>query len=174
MVRKTERKAPEQAEESAFVNYAALAEWRYRMRKFVAFSEEAARAAGLQPQHHQVLLAIKGLPPSLTPTIRVLAERLTVQPHSMVELLDRLEEKRLVRREQRPEDGREVRAVLTPKAERLLEQLSIMHSRQLQIMGPALIEALLQLVQPLPTSSKDSSAPELDSARPGAGSLRRR
>jgi DNA-binding MarR family transcriptional regulator len=138
----------ETAEQPVFVNYQALAEWRYRIRKFLAFSEEAARAVGLAPQHHQVLLAIKGLPSAMAPTIRVLAERMTVQPHSMVELLDRLEAKGLVRRLQKKEDGREVRAAITAKGERLLEQLSVEHSRELQSAGPALVQALLDVIEP--------------------------
>jgi DNA-binding MarR family transcriptional regulator len=124
------------------VDYRALAELRYQIRKFLAFSEGAARAVGLVPQHHQMLLAIKGLPRQLAPTVRVLAERLALRPNSTVELIDRLVEKGLLRRGQEPEDGRRVRVNLTAKAERLLEQLSAMHTRQLEVVGPVLAEAL--------------------------------
>lgn len=140
----------ERGAQPVFVDYHTLAECRYRIRKFLASSDRAAREVGLAPQHHQTLLAIKGLPKGVAPTIRVLAERLSVQPHSMVELLDRLEEKALIRREQRAEDGREVRAVITPSAERMLERLSVAHTRQLESIGPALVEALQVLTRARP------------------------
>src|SRR5664280_1936379 len=62
--------------------YRALAELRYVVRRFLSFSAEAARAANVEPQQHQLLLAIKGLPPELRPTIGVAAERLQLQHHS--------------------------------------------------------------------------------------------
>jgi DNA-binding MarR family transcriptional regulator len=125
--------------EVVFGGYRTLAEWRYQIRRFLAFSEQAARAAGLPPQHHQALLAIKGLPASLAPTIRVLAERMLLKPNSMVELVDRLAAKGLVKR---AHPGRDVTVLLTAKAERILEKLSRAHWRQLQIVGPQLIAEL--------------------------------
>jgi DNA-binding MarR family transcriptional regulator len=126
-------------EQVIFDGYRTLSEWRYQIRKFLAFSERAARAAGLPPQHHQVLLAIKGLPEGKSPTIRVLAERMLLKANSMVELVDRLAAKGLVKRARA---GRDVIVVLTAKSERLLEQLSRAHWRQLQTVGPTLISAL--------------------------------
>ena len=73
------------------IDFQALAEFRYQIRRFLYFSEEAARRAGIEPQQHQLLLAIKGLPTALRPTIRTLAERMQLQHHSAVELIDRLE-----------------------------------------------------------------------------------
>jgi len=52
-------------------DYSALAEFRFQIRRFLHFSEEAARANGINPQHHQLLLAIKGLPENVQPTVRV-------------------------------------------------------------------------------------------------------
>jgi DNA-binding MarR family transcriptional regulator len=130
---------PEPADETVFDGYRTLSEWRYQIRKFLAFSERAARTAGLPPQHHQVLLAVKGLPDGRTPTIRTLAERMLLKPNSMVELVDRLVAKGLAKRAR---DGRDVIVVLTPKAERILERLSRAHWRQLQTVGPAMIAAL--------------------------------
>jgi DNA-binding MarR family transcriptional regulator len=144
------RTEPDGAPDGVVVDYRALAEWRYRIRKFLAFSETAARSVGLAPQQHQLLLAIKGLPPDLAPTIQVLSERLSLQPHSLGELIDRLVEKGLLRRNQLPEDGRNVRVILRPKAERLLEKLSIVHMRQLEHIGPDLIAALSVFVKAAP------------------------
>ena len=67
--------------------YEALGEFRYQIRRFLHFSEEAARAAGVEPQQHQLLLAAKALERAGTPTIKTLAVRLQIQHHSMVELV---------------------------------------------------------------------------------------
>ena len=133
--------------------YRALAEWRYRIRKFLAFSESMARSVGLAPQHHQALLAIEGLPADEVPSLRVVAERLAIQPHSMVELVDRLVAKGLVRRAHGAPNPRVVTLTLTAKAKRMLERLSDAHWQQLQTDGPALIESLGAIVRGVPATS---------------------
>src|SRR5205823_4503579 len=60
-------------------NFRAMAEFRYQIRRFLRFSETAARQAGIEPQQHQLLMAVKGLPEGLKPTISVLAERMQLQ-----------------------------------------------------------------------------------------------
>src|SRR5262245_39450189 len=89
-------------------DYEALAEVRYQIRRFLNFSEAAARAAGIEPQQHQLLLAIKGLPAGMAPTIRACAERLQIQHHSAVELVNRTEQQGLVLRQPSAEDRRAV------------------------------------------------------------------
>ncbi len=79
-------------EDISMTDYYALAEIRYQIRRFLHFSEEAAREAGLVPQQHQLLLALKGLPAGRKATISELAERLQLRHHSTVELIDRLVE----------------------------------------------------------------------------------
>jgi len=71
-------------------DYEALAELRYQIRRFLHFSEQASRTAGLEPRQHQLLLALKGLPKDTRPRIGELAERLQIQHHSTVELVNRL------------------------------------------------------------------------------------
>jgi len=71
-------------------DYQALAEFRYQLRCFLAFSEQAARAMGLEPQQHKLLLALKGLSGLRKVTIGDLAERLKIQHHSAVELVNRM------------------------------------------------------------------------------------
>src|SRR5215472_13220733 len=66
--------------------YRQLAEFRYRIRQFLHFSEEAARACRIEPQQHQLLLAIKGLPKGTRPTVTRLSNRLCLRHHSTVEL----------------------------------------------------------------------------------------
>src|SRR5689334_2883021 len=88
--------------------YRALAEFRYRVRCFLRFSEAAARSAGLAPQQHQLLLAVRGTRGNDAPTIGALAERLQLRHHSTVELVDRMEARGLVRRARRGGDRRQV------------------------------------------------------------------
>src|SRR5581483_1222228 len=97
-------------------DYATLAEFRYLLRQFGAFSEGAARDAGLTAQQHQALLAIKGFPGREAVTIGELAERLNLKHHSVVGLVDRLAGRSLIHREPDKTDRRKVMIVLTPKA----------------------------------------------------------
>ena len=130
------------------VDYQALAELRYQLRVFVSFSEQAARERGIEPQQHQLLLAIKGLPTGLRPTVRVLAERLRLRHHSVVELIDRLARAELAARAPSPTDGREILVRVTPAGERLLRKLSVAHQAELQTTGPRLLQALQAVIQP--------------------------
>lgn len=128
-------------------DYQSLAEFRHQIRRFLHFSEHVARNAGLEPRQHQLLLAIKGLPPNVRPRIAELAERLQIQHHSAVELVNRLEMGGLVRRERGKEDRREVLLQLTPRGERLLRDLSLYHRTELRSQGPALLDALERVMQ---------------------------
>jgi len=122
--------------------FRALADLRYEIRRFLNFSEQVAREAGVEPQQHQALLAIRALPKPDAATIGALAERLQVQHHSAVELTDRLEKRRLIRRSRNKADRREVLLGLTRRGERLLERLSAAHRRELRVAGPKLMRAL--------------------------------
>lgn len=134
------------------LDYRALAEFRYQIRRFVHFSEQAARAAGIEPQQHQLLLAIKGLPEELRPTIRTLADRMQLQHHSAVELIDRLEKAGMVSRTRSEVDRREVLIELSAKGERLLRELSLHHQEELRDSGPALAQTLRRLIARSPNS----------------------
>jgi len=123
-------------------DYEALAELRYQIRRFVHFSEQAARAAGLEPQQHQLMLALKGLPKDTRPLVGELAERLQLRHHSTVELINRLAARGFVRRQRAEDDRREVLIALTPKGEKILRELSLHHKAELRTQGPALIAAL--------------------------------
>ena len=128
------------------IDYQALAGFRYEIRLFLNFSELAARAAGIEPQQHQALLALKGLPPALAATVGALAERLQIRHHSAVELSRRLEAKGLLERTRSRSDAREVLLRLTRRGERLLERLSLSHRDELRTAGPRLIDALRSVV----------------------------
>jgi DNA-binding MarR family transcriptional regulator len=128
-------------------DYEALAELRYQIRRFLAFSEQAARAAGLEPRQHQLLLGLKGLPAKARPTIGELAERLQIQHHSAVELVNRLSAAGYIRRARAGEDRREVLLSLTPRGEKVLHKLSLHHRAELRSAGPALVKALRRAMQ---------------------------
>jgi DNA-binding MarR family transcriptional regulator len=123
--------------------YEALAALRYRLRQFLRFSEEAAHGLGFTPQQHQALLAIKGLPRADRMTIGELAERLQIRHHSAVGLANRLTANGLVKRTINPADRRQVNLTLTPRGEKVLENLSATHRAQLRQIGPE-IEKLLK------------------------------
>ena len=133
---------------AAEVDFHALAELRYRIRLFVSFSERAARELGVEPKQHQLMLAIKGLPAASRPTLRVLAERVQLRHHSVVELVDRLEQRGFAERVQSPIDRREALVQLTARGERLLKKLSVAHQAELQTVGPELLRALQAVIQP--------------------------
>jgi len=126
-------------------DYQSLAEFRYQIRRFLRFSEEAARHAGIEPQHHQLLLAIKGKPPGEEPRIAYLAERLQIQHHSAVELVDRLVKNGLITRTRSSRDRREVLVKLTPRGERVLAELTLHTSAELRSAAPALVAILRKL-----------------------------
>ena len=127
-------------------DFESLAEFRQLIRRFLHFSEQAARNAGLEPKQHQLLLALKGLPDNVRPRIAELAERLHIQHHSAVELVTRLESAGFVRRQRASEDRREVLLYLTSHGEKVLQQLSLDHREELRSQGPELLEALQQLL----------------------------
>jgi DNA-binding MarR family transcriptional regulator len=139
-------------------DYRSLAAFRYEIRRFLAFSERAARAAGIEPQQHQLLLAIEGLPEGQRPTIRAIAERLCVQHHTAVALVDKLEERALVVRRRNDEDRREVLLNLTPAATKLLRGLSERHKEHLQSVGPHMVRALAAILGELGGGARKSPA----------------
>jgi DNA-binding MarR family transcriptional regulator len=122
--------------------YEALAEFRYQIRRFLHFSETAAREVGLEPQQHQLMLAVKGAPAGKEPRVAYLAERLQLQHHSTVELVDRLEAKGLIHRVRGEQDRREVHVKLTSQGERVLGELTIHMRAELQTAAPRLVVAL--------------------------------
>ncbi len=119
-------------------HYESLAALRHALRRFLGFSQEAARQAGLTPQQHQALLAIKGFSERDYASIAELAERLQLRHHSVVGLVDRLVRRKLLRRTASTADRRRVELRLTAKGEKKIEQLSAMHLRELRQHGPEL------------------------------------
>jgi DNA-binding MarR family transcriptional regulator len=122
--------------------YRDLAEFRRQIRRFLHFSEGTAREHGLEQQQHQLLLAVRGLPPDLKPTIRELASRLFIQHHSAVELINRMESMGAIARQPGRQDRREMWIRLTPSGRGILRKLALAHRNELERSGPELARAL--------------------------------
>ena len=141
-------------------NIHAMAELRYQIRLFLRFSENAARQAGIEPQQHQLLLAVKGLPLCSKPTIGVLAERMQLQPHSTVGLIDRLAERGFLLRLRATDDRRQVLIKLTHDGEKFLQKLASHHLQELQSVGPKFKNVLQRLLDdPLETHPEKKPYP---------------
>ncbi len=123
-------------------DYRMLADFRYLIRRFLKFSEDAAHGHGLTAQQHQALLAIKGFAGATSPTVGYLAEHLCIQHHSAVELVDRLVEADLIMRAHDPSDRRKVLLTLTEAAEHHLVRLSTIHLQELARLRPTLLQIL--------------------------------
>jgi DNA-binding MarR family transcriptional regulator len=122
----------------ASVDYESLLAFRTSLRRFLRWSEEQARQAGLTPAQHQLLLAVKGHPGNFPPTVGDLADYLLLRHHSTVELIDRAEAGGLVERWRDPDDARVIRIRLTAAAETRLSQLSAAHLTELRRLAPVL------------------------------------
>ncbi len=133
-------------ESDEIIDYRALAELRHQIRRFLTFSEQEARAAGVEPQQHQMLLAVKGLPEGARPTVSTIAERMQLRHHTVVGLVDRLTAAKLVVRRPSKLDGREILVELTPKGERVLRGLSVSHQTELRSAAPALLASLAAII----------------------------
>ena len=168
--------------------YRALAELRYRIRRFLQEGDATALQAGLEPQQYLLLLAIRGMPEGQEATIRPLAERLSLRHHSTVELIDRMEARGYVRRTRDREDRRQVLVSLQPRGEKLLEQVVEQRIIELRSNGRALVEAIDALLERRRTGRKRRRAKKVNQAHlrvkvtkaveaelpPGSARLRRR
>jgi DNA-binding MarR family transcriptional regulator len=126
--------------------YQRLAEFRYHLRRFLHFSQQAAAGAGLHPQQYQLLQVIAGIPEDSSPTIAMVASRMCLRHNSVVELVNRTIEERLLRKVADPLDHRRLLLQITPAGERLLDSLTEYHLRELEELGPELIKALKRVL----------------------------
>ncbi len=145
-------------------NFKAMAELRYQIRRFLRFSENAARQAGIEPQQYQLLLAVRGLPDQFKPTIGVLAERMQLQHHSTVELIDRLVERGFLCRLRATDDRRQVLVKLTHDGDDFLKKLSLHHLQEWQSVGPTFVKVLQTLIaEPSSQEANETDADSIDS-----------
>jgi DNA-binding MarR family transcriptional regulator len=123
--------------------YQALADFRYQIRTFLGFSEKAAREAGVEPQQHQLMLAVRAA--AKPATIGYLADRLQLRHHSTVGLVDRMETAGLVKRRRSESDRRSAEVRLTPRGSKVLGDLSVQHRSEMRSALPALIQSLTSI-----------------------------
>jgi DNA-binding MarR family transcriptional regulator len=119
--------------------FESIAAFRYALRKLLRKTEQAARQAGITPQQHQVLLAIKGHRGREGATVTDIANQLQIRQHSAVGLIDRMESQWLVARVHGTVDRRQVFVQLTPTGEAMLARLSKVHRRELQTLREELL-----------------------------------
>jgi len=124
-------------------DYEALAAFRYALRKFFRFSEEAAAQSGLSIRQYQALLTIRGFPGRDEVTIGEIAEWLQIRHHSAVGLVDRLALQHLVTRKRGKADKRQVYIRLTSKGKKILEKLAMLNKQELMRLQPELSRAIL-------------------------------
>lgn len=118
------------------LDYQRLLELRTGLRKFLKWSADQAKTAGLTPAQHQLLLAIRGHEDPVAPTISEVAEQLLLRHHSTVELIDRAEREGIVRRSADADDARTVRLEITAEGESRLDELSEQHLMELKRLAP--------------------------------------
>jgi DNA-binding MarR family transcriptional regulator len=116
-----------------------LAWFRYNLRCFFRFSEKAARACGVTPQQHQLMLGVAGFTGETTVTISELAEFLQERNNSVVGLVERAVQSGLVRRASGPTDRRQVVVSLTPRGEEILARLSALHHQEVERMRAGIL-----------------------------------
>ncbi len=125
-------------------DFERLLEFRVALRRFQRWSEDQAQAEGITHVQHQLLVAVKGHPGDLPPTIGELAGYLLLRPHSTVELVDRAVAAGLVERTRDPHDGRVVRVRLTEAGDRILQELTPAHLARLNELAIVLDDLVTQ------------------------------
>ena len=156
--------------ELSTAEYQALAELRYRIRKFLREGDTVASETGLEPQQYLLLLMIRGIPNEQQATVSNLAERLVLKHHSVVELIDRMETRGYVRRSRSREDRRTVLVSLLPHGVKVLEQVAQHRVGELRASGAALAKAIAALLK----NSHALHAGKIRSTRPRKGLEKRR
>jgi DNA-binding MarR family transcriptional regulator len=127
--------------------FRSLAELRYQIRKFIQDGDTTAREVGLEPQQYLLLLALRGLPPASEASIRTMAERMSLQHHSAVELVDRMEQHGYVKRTRSLKDRRQVLVSIEPRGEKLLQKVARKRVIELRSTGYALVRAISALLE---------------------------
>lgn len=129
----------------ADAEYRHLAQTRRLLRRYLAFSENAALRSGIEPRQYQALLMLRsGLAsPQADATVSDLADWLQIRHHSAVGLVDRMQARGLVQRQTDARDGRRVLVTLTPTGHDALRGLAVLHRDELRRLAPELVDALL-------------------------------
>ena len=136
------------------VKLVELAEFRYRLRRFLSFSEAASEVVGISAQQYQVLQVVAAVPAGEESSISYIAERMVVRHNSAVELVDRAEKAGLVRRVADENDHRRSLVEITARGAELLSQLVAQHLIEVEAEGPELVRTLQRLIGARPGSTR--------------------
>jgi DNA-binding MarR family transcriptional regulator len=137
---------------------------------FLRFSEKAARACGVTPQQHQLMLGVAGFTGRGSANISELAEFLQERHNAVVGLVNRASQRNLVRKKIVAPDRRFVCVELTPPGRRILARLNSLHRRELaRFRGPAGLLSVSRVF----TASPSSKPPRVKSAHPKSTLARR-
>jgi len=152
------KRKPDKA--ASAVDYKALAQFRYQLRVFLAFSEVAAQRQGLTPQQHQALLGIKGFVRPGPAAISDVARFLLIRHHSAVELMSRIEKLGLIRRAADPKDARRVHLSPTAKGEQKLQAISKMNLGEMRRAASQAMTRLLKWSDDLSRGERRAGRPK--------------
>lgn len=141
-----------------------LAEFRFQLRQFLAFSEIASERHGVQAQQYQLLQVIAAAPPGQAASVSYLADRMVLRHNSTVELVDRAERAGLVRRHTDERDLRRSLIRLTPTGEQLLRAMVAEHIQELGRLGDRIIQSLRAVSQAEPVATPHAAPSEAASA----------
>lgn len=131
-----------------------LAEFRYRLRRFLSFSEAVSEAVGISAQQYQLLQVIAAVPVGQERSISYVAERMLLRHNSAVELVDRAQRLDLVRRVADESDHRRALLEITEKGSQLLSHLVAEHLKEMETNGPEMGRALQRLIGGRPIAKK--------------------
>ena len=150
--------APDNQAELGDAEYKAIGDFRRALREFLEFSDNAARQAGVTPQQHQALLAIRSYSGYEAMSIGELADCLMIRNHSAVGLVARLVERGLIMREESQEDRRRVLLKLQPRGAALLHEISMMNIGEYGRTADRLSQVLrrVRALNPAPSPQKRS------------------
>ena len=136
-------------------DFERLADFRYRLRQFLRFSEELAQEHGITPLQYLLLLQVQGYPGRDWATVAELAERLQSHHHSVVGLIKRCEEQDLLKKTPGRQDGRQVEISLLPKGQELVAKLAALHREELLLLKNLGGAQSLDLLQNIHRSLQD-------------------
>jgi DNA-binding MarR family transcriptional regulator len=119
-----------------------LAEFRFQLRQFLAFSEISSERHGIQAQQYQLLQVIAAAPPGQPASVSYIADRMVLRHNSTVELVDRAERASLVRRHTDERDLRRSLIRITPTGEQLLRAMVAEHIQELDRLSDRIISSL--------------------------------
>ena len=125
-----------------------LAEFRFQLRQFLAFSEISSERHGIQAQQYQLLQVIAAAPAGQPASVSYLADRMVLRHNSTVELVDRAERAGLVRRHTDERDLRRSLIRITPSGEQLLRAMVAEHIQEIERLSDRIISSLRAVSQP--------------------------